>query len=96
MRAARGGRLEQEQQERYFQLTGGWIGDWGRKAVAQSGASKILVLGGGDPLLVDIAQIDIAARTFDIEVDGFSVSGRFPSDEERSSGAGWVLHFGGG
>lgn len=86
---------ERERELRYFQLTNGWMGRLGRETLAQSNRHLIMVVGGGAPLVVDIADLDAAARTFDIDMDGFSISGGYPTDEERSSGIGWVLYFGG-
>lgn len=86
---------ERERHLRYYQLTNGWVGKLGREVLAQSNRHLVMVIGGGAPLVVDITDVDAAARAFDIDIDGFSISGGYPTDEERSSGIGWVLHLGG-
>lgn len=86
---------EQEQEQRYFQLTEGWLGELGRAALASSRQPLVLVTGGGEPLVVDAEHVDAVARKFIIDVDGFTVSGRYPNDEELLSGVAWVLQISG-
>lgn len=86
---------EQEQERRLFEVTKGWLGKLAREAISNSDRQLILVTGGGEPLLARVEQVDIAARTYSIDIDGSSVGGRPPSDEERSLGVAWVLRFSG-
>ncbi len=86
---------EYEREKNHLRLTGGWVGELGREAIAIADHGRVLVFGGGEPILVDVQAIDTAAFLFIVDVDGFTVSGRYPTDEERASGAAWVLLLGG-
>jgi hypothetical protein len=86
---------EREQHLRELELTKGWVGGAGREAITRSGRHLIMVTGGGPPLIVDVEDVDVAARMFYIDMDGFTIGGRYPTDEEASSGIGWVLQFSG-
>lgn len=86
---------EQEQERRLFELTNGWLGKLAREALAGASEQRVLVIGGGEPMVARVEQVDTAARRYSIDIDGFSVSGRPPRDEECSLGVAWVLQFGG-
>lgn len=90
------GPYEIEQHLRYFKITGGWLGRLAREALAPPDSTSVLVLGGGPPLVVSADQVSTAARLFDIDIDGFGIGGRHPTDQERSSGVGWVIEFSSG
>lgn len=86
---------EQEHQQKYFQRTNGWLGEAAREALGESDRHAILVVGGGPSIMVNVEELDAAARKFFIDVDGFVVNGRYAKEEERRSGIAWVVGFSG-
>ncbi len=72
-------------------LLGGYLGKSGRERLRNEPFEYVLVRGAGEEALLSLEQLDAAAMNYFIVIDGFSVGGLAPSDEQRRAGVGWIL-----
>ena len=85
---------ELDRERRFERALGGYIGTLGYETLRESGLNNILIVGDAEQIIASANEIEAASKNYFIDMDRFSLGGRYPTPEQRAAGIGWVVRVG--